>query len=354
MHTALRLLLALALAAAAPRTRSPDVARGYARATEADTARPTAAANERPDGERTTALPVGAEIGGFLSSRGLPPRPGRFIVTDTGLVFLSLDGRLAQTYPLVGPVRLREGRPWRAQMVSLAYADSALGRNVYVFRVDGGVFGTDAPGPLLDVAQRPQWLDSLASREWRPDRPLVNPRDTAAIWLVTRSIERSAYADTLYALFGRPVRSTGLVGDRGRRRGRLGEYIASRDSLALDPARMSSEEQLRHAMAHELAHRWQARAPAQLRTLWQGIAPIPDARRYGHNSVSEHQAEAVAFALHFLQATAGAPGRDPAASSLLDQYELLVPGTAIMARYFALQPMYARHPLRRVLTTGMR
>jgi hypothetical protein len=351
LRAALSPLLALALAVPASAGRASDAANGYA-AIAADTARSGPAPAHRRDRARATGLPAGAEIAGFLSPRGLPPQTGRFIVTDTGLVFLSSDGRLAQTYPLIGPVRLREGRRWRAPAISLAYADSALGRPVYVFRVDGGVFGTDAPGLLLDVAGRPQWLDSVAPREWRPDRPLVNPRDTAAIWLVTRSIERSAYADTLYALFGRPARPAGLVSNRGRRAGRLGEYIASRDSLALDPARMSSEAQLRHALAHELAHRWQSRAQVQLRTLWRGIAPIPDSRRYGHNRVSEHQAEAIAFAIHFLQATAAAP--DPAASSLLAQYELLVPGTGVMTRYLALQPIYALHPLRRMLTTGAR
>ena len=360
MRSAFPLVLALALAASASGGPAVDGAKGYAGPAAADTSRTLAGDTARSGAtpahrrvpERTTGLPAGAEIGGFLSSRGLPPRPGRFIVTDTGLVFHSADGRLAQTYPLIGPVRVREGRRSRAQMVSLAYADSALGRPVYVFRVDGGVFGTDAPGPLLDVAGRPRWLDSVAHREWRADRPLVNPRDTAAVWLVTRSIERSTYADTLYALFGRPARSTGLVSSKGRDAGRLGEYIASRDSLALDPARMSSEEQLRHALAHELAHRWQARSPAQLRTLWWGVMPIPDRRRYGHRSVSEHQAEAIAFAVHYLQVTAAAG--DPAASSLLEQYELLVPGSRVMARYLALQPVYARHPLRRMLTTGAR
>jgi hypothetical protein len=352
LRAAFRPLLALALAVPASAGPASDAANGYAAIAVADTARPGPVPAHRRDRGRATGLPAGAEIAGFLSPRGLPPQAGRFIVTDTGLVFLSADGRLAQTYPLIGPVRLREGRRWRAPAVSLAYADSALGRPMYVFRVDGGVFGTDAPGPLLDVAGRPQWLDSVAPREWRADRPLVNPRDTAAIWLATRSIERSAYADTLYALFGRPARPAGLVSNRGRRAGRLGEYIASRDSLALDPARMSSEEQLRHALAHELAHRWQSLAPVQLRTLWQGIAPIPDIRRYGHNRVSEHQAEAIAFAVHFLQATAVAP--DPDASSLLEQYELLVPGTGVMTRYLALQPIYTLHPLRRMLTTGAR
>ena len=67
---------------------------------------------------------------------------------------------------------------------------------------------------------------------------------------------------------------------------------------------------------------------------------------------SEHQAEAVAFAVHFLQSTAASSATDGAA--LLEQYELLVPGTGAMARYLALQPIYAQHPLRRLLTTGER
>jgi hypothetical protein len=348
LRTSLVLLLALA-AALAGLPRAGGI-RGYAAMSVEDTARPYLDPAARDGRPALTALPVGAEIDGFLSSRGLPPRPGRFLVTDSGLVFRSSDGRLAQTYPLVGPLRVRDGRRWRAPMISLAYRDSTDGRSVYVFRMDGGVFGTEAPGPLLDLAGRPRWLDSLAPREWRPDRPLVGLRDTAAARRVNRRLERSTYADSLYHLFGRPARRVGLVSKRGRAAGRLGEYIASRDSLALDPARMTSEDQLRHALAHELAHRWQARAPGQIHTLWQDVRGIPDPRRYGHRNPSEHQAEAAAFAVHFLQATASPAEPDPAA--LLEQYELLVPGTAAIARYLALQPIYAHHPLRRLLTGG--
>jgi hypothetical protein len=60
----------------------------------------------------------------------------------------------------------------------------------------------------------------------------------------------------------------------------------------------------------------------------------------------------VAFAIHFLQATASSSAVD--GTSLLEQYELLVPGTGAMARFLALQPVYTRHPLRRLLTTGER
>ena len=67
--------------------------------------------------------------------------------------------------------------------------------------------------------------------------------------------------------------------------------------------------------------------------------------------MAEHQAEAAAFAIHFLLATAAV--RNPAGElATLDHYELLVPGTRTMARYFAMQPGFVRHPLRAVLTTG--
>jgi hypothetical protein len=348
VRTSLGLVLVFGVALAG--TPHPGGISGYAAMSVEDTARPYLDAAERRERPVFRALPVGAEIDGFLSARGLPPRAGRFLVTDTGLVFRSTDGRLAQTYPLVGPPRVRNGRRSRAPMIALAYRDSTEGRSVYVFRMDGGVFGTAAPGPLLDLAGHPKWLDSVASRKWRPERPLVSLADTAAARRVNRRIERSTYADSLYALFGRPHRRVGLVSKRGRAAGRLGEYIASRDSLALDPARMTSEDQLRHALVHELAHRWQARAPGQIGTLWQDVPGIPDARRYGHRNPSEHQAEAVAFAVHFLQATASLAAADGA--SLLEQYELLVPGTGAVARYLALQPIYARHPLRPMLTTG--
>jgi hypothetical protein len=162
----------------------------------------------------------------------------------------------------------------------------------------------------------------------------------------------SRYADSLYLLLGKPRASVGLIGARGRAAGRLGEYITSRDSLALDPARMTGQAQLRHALAHELGHRWQARAKAQLAKLWTGIRSIPDPKRYGYGSVSEHQAEAIAFAISFLQTTATSAETSSGAVALLDHYDLLVPGTRTMVRYFALQTPYRNHPLRSRLTSG--
>jgi hypothetical protein len=184
------------------------------------------------------------------------------------------------------------------------------------------------------------------------ERPLVGSADAATLRTMVRAMERSRYADSLYSLFGRPRAAMGLIGKLGRAAGRLGEYIGRRDSLALDPARMTGMTQLRHTVAHELGHRWQSVAPDQVATLWAGVSPIRDAKRYGYGNPSEHQAEAIAFAVNFLQTTA--PGGDPAMASLalLDHYELLVPGTRTMVRYLALQPLYRNHPLRKLLTTG--
>lgn len=292
---------------------------------------------------------IGAMVLGYYSVHGLPPLQGAIAVTDTGLVFRSADGRLERTLPVVGPVRRSPEGPWRASAVSLAYVDMSLGRPSYLFRLDGGVFETDAPGALLEVAAHPEWLDSLVSREWTAERGLVRAGDDPAVWSLVAAVMNGPYADSLYAIFGRPSRPAGLVGERGRAAGRLGEYVGSRDSLALDPARITSLAQLRHTVAHELAHRWQARAAPQVAMLWQGVPPIRDPRRYGYGNEGEHQAEAAAFAIHFLLSTTAA--RDPtAAAATLDHYELLVPGTRTLARYFALQPVFARHPLRRWLT----
>jgi len=346
------LLLATVAAVAGSATPAAFRSVGYAPAVEArsgDTLRVRMV--ERATRARRSALALGEVVDGYLSHRGLPPVKGRFIVTDSGLVFRSADGSTAR-FPLVGPLRGSTGQR-RATTVSLAYIDEANRRPVYIFRVDAGVFETDLPGHLLEVAAHPLWLDSVAPTEWAVDRPLVSSTDTTGLWATARNIMASTYADSLRALFGTPRTPVGLIGPRGRAAGRLGEYIGSRDSLALDPARMTGAPQLRHTLAHELGHRWQARAPGQVAALWSGVAPIRDPKRYGYGNVSEHQAEAIAFAINFLQTTA--TPSEPVASSvaLLDHYEVLVPGTRTMVRYLALQPIYRRHPLAGLLTTGV-
>ena len=270
-------------------------------------------------------------IPGYLSFWGLPPVPGQFILRDSALTFQSAEGTAT---PL-------------AAMLSLAYVDRENGRIHYLFRVEGGVFETDAPGPLLDVLRGQRTALARAARA--PVSTAIGLASPTASLLEAQRIAGSHYADTLYQLFGRPRAAVGLIGPRGRAAGRLGEYIARRDSLALDPGRMTGEAQLRHALAHELGHRWQGRFKGELATLWSGVPVIRDPKRYGYGDKSEHQAEALAFAINFLQTTAtGCPAA--LALSLLDHYELLVPGTRVFAGYLARQPIYRRHPLRALLT----
>jgi hypothetical protein len=240
----------------------------------------------------------------------------------------------------------------RAREVTLAYVDQDTDGLHYIFRIDAGVFETDVPGPLLEVASELKPAPQHGRAADLAEQPLVNAGDATAVQRKAREIAVSPYADSLYVLFGRPAAGIGVVGPKGRRAGRLGEYIAARDSLALDPGRMLDQAQLRHALAHEMGHRWQSRSKAQLATLWRGVAAIRDPRRYGYGDRSEHQAEAIAFAFSFLQATAS-PNNSPAASlQLLDHYERLVPGTRVIARFLLLQPLYAAHPLRSTLTIG--
>ena len=314
-----------ALALAAPTLRLAGYAPPHS-FVAADTLRPTSAPSASNRSEIAT-------IPGYLSPWGLPPVRGRVVLTDSGLVFHG-SGGIA---------------PTRATSVSLAYVDDEDGRHHYLFRIDAGVFETEAPGALLEVAADPIRSANLAPGVGRTAPAYT---ESAAALTEARRIAGSRYADSLYVLLGKPRAAVGLIGPRGRAAGRLGEYILRQDSLALDPARMTSPAQLRHALAHELGHRWQARAKAQLSTLWSGIRSIPDSKRYGYGSVSEHQAEAIAFAISFLQTTGTAAESPSDALALLDHHDLLVPGTRTMVRYFALQSIYRDHPLRSRLTSG--
>jgi hypothetical protein len=277
-------------------------------------------------------------VPGYFSAEGLPPVFGDLQLTRCGLLFRSSDGAL-----LVRRRRLVEGcskgdiKWWRVRF-SLAYLIEANGQTSYLFRLDNGIFETSAPGELLRLADQPLWLDapdfSLRSNVHHP--PIVE----------------AGFTDTLYALFGRP-RALGPVGADGRRRVDLAEYVAGSDSVALDLERISSQAQLRHALAHELAHRWATRFPARLDSLWKGVPAIQDPQRYGYRHAWEQGAEAVAFAVHFLQTTASGKEREENPLTLLDHYEILVPGTRVLTSYLVLQPVYRAHPLRAVLAAQL-
>jgi hypothetical protein len=288
-----------------------------------------------------------AKVPGYFSVRGLPPVQGVLLVSSTVLEFRSASGSTLvsyRTFRRIGPASLSDQN---AAAASLAYTGRVGPRTSYVFRIKDGVFETVEPGPLLHL------LSDLVLFENQTNGELsgipAGTADTAAMWDAVRRLVTSPYADTLYALFGRPKRAVGLVGARGVREGNLAEYVRSRDSVALDPARMGTEVQLRHALAHELGHRWEQREPRQVDSILSRVGVINDRERYGHQSASEQRAEAIAFAVHFLQSTAGKAVLPRDALEWLRHYDFLVPGTRSMVRSLVIRPIYAQHPFRALL-----
>jgi hypothetical protein len=279
---------------------------------------------------------------GYFSYRGLPPVSGALTLTGAEITFRSSSGFILLSYRTVDRVAAEltgEHRP----AARLAYTGRIGSKRSYVCRLEDGIFETEDPGPLLHSLAN---LVLLRTEEYS-GMPSANshPPDTAAMWEVVHRLANSAYADTLYALFGRPRRPLGLVGARGARAGNLAEYVHDRDSVAMDPARITSQDQLRHAFAHELAHRWDFRAPAQVDSILSSAGEITDHQRYGYQATAEQRAEAIAFAVHFLQSTASGDSSPSDAVDLLRHYDFLVPGSAAMARFLAHQPIYRHHPL---------
>lgn len=280
----------------------------------------------------------------LASIGGLPPVPGKLTLTGGSMVFHPDAGTAPLAYPLYRIRRNAAQVLIRRPAVSLLDVAS-LGRDtVYLFHLDGAVIETATPGVLRELLRDPSRVDSLGDAWTTVETPLVGRNDVTAAVRLVGELESGRFADSLFALFGRPGRPIGIVGARGQRAGRLGEYITSRDSISLSPSRMAATAQLRHAFTHELAHRWQRRHADLAAAAWGGVGPIRDSLRYGFGNPDEHQAEALAFAVHFLQATARGASREGAAQ-LLDAYERLVPGTRAMARMLLKQPVYQQHSL---------
>ena len=286
---------------------------------------------------QAASLPAG--VPGYFSRNGLPPVRGVLTLTANGLSFRSPGGSVLLNYPTIQSNDRMSQRP--APRARLAYTGKLGSRVSYVFRINDGIFETADPGGLPGILTQ-LIFDPLPSN---PVHGIANPADAAG---VVRQLTHSAYADTLFALFGKPVRPVGLVGPRGIRMGDLAEYVRPRDSVAMDPVHIVSQDQLRHAFAHELGHRWEQREMGRVDSILGNVLAMGDPQRYGYGSRAEHRAEAIAFAVHFLQSTAADRSSD--GLDLLEHYEFLVPGTRAMVRYLIRLPPYRHHPFRASLT----
>jgi hypothetical protein len=289
-------------------------------------------------------LDLAAAIPGRLSLEGLPPMPGVLQLSPRAVLFHPDDGFGPLYFPLYRQSSWSRA-PGRRPGIQLYAVDSIGSARVFLYHLERATFETATPGALRVLGENAAWVDSLSGTVSPDAVPLVHPEDAEGMAAIIRELAASAYADTLYRLFGAPDRRIGVVSRRGQAQGRLGEYVASRDSVSLAPGAMIHPEQLRHGLAHELAHRWQRREKRTLAGLWQGVAPIRDSLRYGFRSTQEHQAEAVAFAVHYLQTTARAGLTNWERLTLLESYERLVPGTRRLAQHLIGQPIYRYHPL---------
>lgn len=274
----------------------------------------------------------------LVSVAGLPPVEGSLVQSAGSVVFHPLDGGEAVVLPLFRTIAGAGRRP-AVRLLEVAGGDDDP---VFLFHLGAAVVETAAPGVLGELAAEPSRVNELGNAWTTGERMLAPRRDAAAAATVIEDLVRSTYAESLFAALGAPSRPIGIVDVRGVRAGRLGEYITRRDSIALSPSRMRSTAQLRHALAHELAHRWLRERPDTARQLTETLRPIRDSLRYGYHDRDEHLAEALAFAVHFLQTTSRKESADVV---LLDSYERLVPGTRDAVRLLITLAPYRQHPL---------
>src|SRR6478672_10691013 len=171
-------------------------------------------------------LPAG--VPGYFSRNGLPPVRGVLSLTAHGLTFRSPGGSVLLSYQTIPGDELMRSRRGPASYARLAYTGKLGSRVSYVFRINDGVFETADPGSLPGILTQVLFAPARSN-------PAQGIASAVTATGVTRQLTHSAYADTLYALFGKPARPVGLVGPRGVRMGDLAEYVRPRDSVALDP-----------------------------------------------------------------------------------------------------------------------
>ena len=285
---------------------------------------------------------LGANLA-LVSVAGLPPVIGSLVQSAGSVVFQPAEGGEPVVFPLFKTI----GGTRRLPAVRLLEAPGDENDSLYLFHLGSAVVETATPGILGELAAEPARVNDLGSAWTTGGRNLAPRRNVEVSLVVIQELEASRYADSLFYILGAPARAIGVVDARGVRAGRLGEYLSRRDSIALSPSYMSSTAQLRHALAHELAHRWLREHPEHAAALAETMHPMRDSLRYGYRDRQEQLAEAVAFAVHFLQVTARTGSADV---SLLDSYERLVPGTRAAARRLITSPAYELHPLARGVT----
>lgn len=259
----------------------------------------------------------------------------------------------------------------RRLAVRRAWVDTSVAPAVHVYRITHGLLQLGdsadvlAMERLLALAEQTRgWADALPeARRTVGDTGL--PFDARGQQQARLdAFLGSAGARWLLAVLGAPARPIGLVGD-GRPRGTFvadrGQYVPTRDSIALAMAVLGTAGQRELALAHELAHRWLRRYPARADSLFHRVAAIRDSARVGFGEPEEQRAQAIAYATTLLlagsRASATTPGRRASGAPVSGQRwpekasagtedegavweqrvaaaERLVPGTSVAVRFF--------------------
>src|SRR3954463_16409319 len=155
-----------------------------------------AAGQEQSVPYHAASLPAGGP--GDFSRNGLPPVRGVLTLTADGLSFRSPGGSVLLSYRTIQSDERLRASQGSAPHARLAYTGKLGSRVSYVFRINDGVFETADPGGLPGILTG-LVFDRLPSN---PVRGIANPATATG---VIRQLSHSAYADTLYALFGKPV-----------------------------------------------------------------------------------------------------------------------------------------------------
>ncbi len=281
-------------------------------------------------------------VPGTLILSGAMPRHGKLYVADRWIVFRPEGTSDVIPVPMI--ITHPDGRPpvWAMRPVK-----RGPGGRIAFDIARWGRFETDRPSSINQFLAGRSAAEILSEQRGALVGHGTSPED------VVDAIAASGFADTLYAIAGRPRARIGLLSDAHRRAGDAALYAPTSDSIALDPFTARSVEDLRGMLAHEMGHRLQRTRPTLIDSVWSTVPVITDPEVYGFGNREEHQAEAFRFAMIFLQVTAS-PGRDGECDLLLlGLYESLMPGTRAVAGVLLGEPVFGKHPLRdRLAKTG--